>query len=1153
MTYFLDKTSYKSFNVFARNRLDARSYFIPFSSRLKADGVSVPLSRFSSDRVTPLSGEWQFHYYKKVSEMPDAIDTGNVVFDRISVPSDWQRTGYEPPVYLNTRYQFKLDPPNFPEDCPCGLYRKIFKIDDVTANYFITFLGVSSGFDVYLNGQHIGYGEGSHNSAEFDLSKFIKRGENELLAVVYKFTNGTYLECQDMFRENGIFRDVYLTKLDRSYVFDYDVKTTKIHGKYDLKLTVSGKFEKDCLIRAAVADTGGRVLGEKSVQAENKTFLTMDGLDVSEWSAEIPNVYYLEITVLKDGGKDGEIEFIRDIIGFKTVEIDGEVFKLNEKPIKLLGVNHHDTDPAAGYVMTPQQLLGDIKIMKEFNVNAVRTSHYPPDPIFLLYCDIYGIYVVDEADIETHGCYAIVYKPDLISHDRAWEGHYIDRVKAMYMRDKNRACITMWSLGNEAGGYNNQDTAYAYLKEVCPEIPVHYEAACRTARFRYDVTSEMYPDINRIKKIAIGKSPKKYRGAPYFVCEYCHAMGVGPGGLKAMTDLFFSADIYLGGCIWEFADHAVYNKNGKYKYTYGGDHGEELHDGNFCVDGLVYPDRKPHTGLYNVKVNYSPLKTTKTGVGEFEFFNRNFFRNSEYADVSYTVQTDGKITAEGKLDLSVEPNAKQKFTVDCGETAAKMPKLGAALSERQKKKQKPVVPEHDIYITFEYTDKKTGELIAKEQLTVEEKPRAFDGKTTLKRARIKEEGEEFVAEFEGGYAAFGKKSGNLERLNYRKTAQENDGKDEDGEDRNAENLGKDESGMNSAGCGKYTGGKVCDAKSQNGSENSKNDGAACDSGKGEKDVKDKVCDSGKGENDGDTRNSGKDIKGGNRNSGKNGDCACGGHGEGETCFCKDGAVFSDRPWDGLTGMYDGVFRAPIDNDRKIAPSMIKYGYDSLKPYVKNMKITDGGEIEAEKYLLNFKGQALFKIKTSYAVFADGRVAVKIKLKRKTFKKLPMMTRVGVSFELCECLKNVEYFGRGERENLPDFKEHAPVGVYRFDAADAHEPYIKPQDNCRRTDVAWAEFTNRKGQGIRIEADGKRFAFAAHGYTDRAVVAAAHDEDITRSGTVFVSLDGFTMGAGDNSCGPLPAEEFLLKTDREYEYGFVISRVSKNGVENGSEL
>ncbi|MDE6506721.1 MAG: hypothetical protein K2K71_05685, partial [Eubacterium sp.] len=321
--------------------------------------------------------------------------------------------------------------------------------------------------------------------------------------------------------------------------------------------------------------------------------------------------------------------------------------------IKLLGVNHHDTTSKAGYVMTVSEMEKDVKIFKDYNVNCVRTSHYPPDPTFIDLCDEYGIYVVDEADIEAHGVCEI-HRPNLISNNLQWKEHYWDRVSRMYQRDKNHPSITMWSLGNEAGGYRCQDYCYKNLKELT-NIPIHYEGACRTIRWSYDVHSEMYTHFKTCEKIANGRGlPSKYYKKPFFVCEYAHAMGVGAGELERYVKAFYSSDIMMGGCIWEFADHAVYHENSEQKYTYGGDHGEWKHDSNFCVDGLFSPEREPHTGAYQMKNCYRPIRARHKADNVFEFTSRNYFRTQE-CTVKYSVLDNGTEVKAGEIELTIEP------------------------------------------------------------------------------------------------------------------------------------------------------------------------------------------------------------------------------------------------------------------------------------------------------------------------------------------------------------------------------------------------------------------------------------------------------------------------------------------------------------------
>lgn len=595
MKYSVNRAIHSDFNVIDENKLPARAYFIPFSNNDAFSKTDYKNERYNSDRVVMLSGDWDFKYYNKLSDIPTCLDTDNTDFDRISVPSTWQRNGYDQIAYINTRYPFPKKPPHIPQDVAVGIYRKNVELKKYSRQ-IISFLGVAGALALYINGEYVGYSEGSHNTAEFDITEFVNEGNNEILAVNYKWCNGTYLECQDMFRENGIFRDVYIINQEEKHIDDFLFRTSKnADGTYDLKIKIDGNFD-DVDISCDLFTT-----------KESNTIIK--NLKVNEWTAETPNLY--EVTI-----KIKDVEVIRTYIGFKDVKINGEVFLFNDKPIKMLGVNHHDTHMTKGYAVSLDDLELDIKLMKEYNCNAVRTSHYPPDPVFLTMCDIYGLYVVDEADIETHGFYAVphsTYNPNRLSNDIKWASHYLDRVKRMYERDKNHPSITMWSLGNESGGYKCQDVCYDFLKKVNPEIPVHYEGAIRSKRWAYDVVSRMYGTPDLMRKILKGTAGSKYKGKPFFQCEYAHAMGNGPGGLEEYMELFYSSNQFMGGCIWEWADHSVYDENAKYKWTYGGDHNEPIHDGNFCVDGLFYPDRKPSSGALEMKVCYRPIRAEYSG------------------------------------------------------------------------------------------------------------------------------------------------------------------------------------------------------------------------------------------------------------------------------------------------------------------------------------------------------------------------------------------------------------------------------------------------------------------------------------------------------------------------------------------------------------
>lgn len=734
MNYKIQKKQHKEFNIYEENKLEERSYFIPFSTVEKLEKTDYKNERYNSDRVTMLSGEWDFAYYEKLSLVPDSLDTDKVRFDKITVPCTWQRTGYDQIAYINTRYPFPKKPPHIPADVATGIYRKFVDVQNADKRRTISFLGVAGAVAVYVNGAYVGYSEGSHNTAEFDITRFVKEGANEIVVVNYKWSNGSYLECQDMFRENGIFRDVFITAFESSYINDFTLRSSKnSDGTYNLSISVDGEFEDHTRIEIKSAENQpvicAALLPEKNVNLTN--------LAVNEWTAETPNLYELTIVLYKN---DEEIEAIRTYYGFKNVEIQGEVFLFNGKAIKFKGVNHHDTHMTKGYAMSLEDMELDIQLMKEYNCNAVRTSHYPPDPAFLTMCDMYGLYVVDEADIETHGFYAIphsTYNPNRLSNDTRWASHYLDRVKRMYGRDKNHPSITMWSLGNESGGYKCQDVCYDYLKSVNPEIPVHYEGAIRSKRWAYDVVSRMYGTPDLMRKILNGTAGNKYKGKPFFQCEYAHAMGNGPGGLEEYMQLFYSSDQFMGGCIWEWADHSVYDENAKYKWTYGGDHNEPIHDGNFCVDGLFYPDRKPSSGALEMKVCYRPIRARYIGNHDFELWNTLNFCDSSDIKIDYTILVDGEPIEFGCIDDVIA--AQERKTVQIH-----LPYLDKT--------------NKDVFVNFIYTDKNSGNEIAVEQIVfaqAELKKADYQSKS----AEITQSGNTINVSFHNGSAVFDKRKG----------------------------------------------------------------------------------------------------------------------------------------------------------------------------------------------------------------------------------------------------------------------------------------------------------------------------------------------------------------------------------------------------------
>lgn len=712
MKYYLDKSNYSDFDTIEKNKLPGRSYFIPYPSREGADRVSLKEKRYQSEKVKCLNGDWDFRFYPRPAELPDVLDTDNVKFDTIDVPSCWQFRGYYHPFYVNIRYQFPYHPPVIPREEKVGkvfsimgvdqklslrykdpgeeynfvgVYRKKIEIEDDDKNYVISFLGVASCLDLYVNGSFVGYSEGAHNTAEFDLTGYLEKGENELVAVVHRWCTGTYLECQDMFRNNGIFRDVLLRISEPSDFWDLDAVTKKNAGKYSLKLSAKTLSDTDVTF---ILEGNGITRRETVRTNEKSAAVTFEDLDVTEWSAEDPVLYnvYFETST----------SCVKERIGFKSVKIHKDVFYLNGHKIKFKGVNHHDTSPTDGYTLTPDEIERDVRLCREFNIDTIRTSHYPPDPLLLEMADEMGVYIVDENDLETHGT-VVMQLPSTynsISDDPKWEPRYVDRIQRLYQRDKLHAntSIIMWSLGNEAGGYHNTDAMYDYLRAQS-DIPVHYESAVHCKRQAYDVGSEMYPSVDMVHRTGEHRRKmKRLNDRPYFMCEYAHAMGVGPGNTEAYWKEIYNYDNLMGGCVWEMVDHAILHEDGS--YTYGGDHGEWEHDGNFCVDGMFYPDRTPSVGAKIIRFIYRPIRVTYVEGDIFEFFNTTAFSEGRRYHLNF-LWNDG---TETNMRVKVAPLTRIKSRVPLGSTV-----------------------DGNLSAIVTVVDTKTGETVSEEQIVISEK------------------------------------------------------------------------------------------------------------------------------------------------------------------------------------------------------------------------------------------------------------------------------------------------------------------------------------------------------------------------------------------------------------------------------------------------
>ena len=659
---------YENLSVLHENTMPARAYYIPASRRMD----NLVEHREESDRMQLLNGTWKFQYFNSIYDIQDSFfeknyDTEN--FDEIQVPSGWQMAGYASHQYTNIRYPFPFDPPYVPQDIPCGAYVHTFEYsrDEEAPKSFLNFEGVDSCFYVWINGSYIGYSQVSHMTSEFDVTDVLQDGTNTVAVLVMKWCDGSYLEDQDKFRMSGIFRDVYILKRPKQAISDYHIKT-RIEDML-AKVEIEMKFYSPLNVKISIEDRNGAVVALGSIAEEGTAVLEIASPEL--WNTENPYLYKLIL--------ETENEVIVDHIALRKIEIKDQVIYLNGQKIKFRGVNRHDSDPVTGFTISLEQITTDLTLMKQHNFNAIRSSHYPNAPFFYEMCDKYGFMVIDEADIEAHGPFMIYRKEDTdynrfkrwnekIADDPVWEEAIVDRVKLMVERDKNRFCIVMWSMGNESAYGCNFEKALEWTKNFDPDRITQYESA----RYRnydetydysnLDVYSRMYPALSEIQEY-LDKDGSK----PFLLVEYCHSMGNGPGDFEDYFQMIQDNDKMCGGFVWEWCDHAIAHgtaENGKTIYAYGGDHGEEIHDGNFCMDGLVYPDRTVHTGLLEYKNVYRPARVISYNKesGELVLHNYMDFDDlKDYVKISYELTQDGLVISKGILpEFSVAPHGEGK-------------------------------------------------------------------------------------------------------------------------------------------------------------------------------------------------------------------------------------------------------------------------------------------------------------------------------------------------------------------------------------------------------------------------------------------------------------------------------------------------------------
>lgn len=677
---------YENLDVLHENTMDARSYFVPASTNRGA----LVHDRETSDRLTSLNGEWKFSYYPSVYDLVDnfyqpSFDASN--FDTLPVPSVWQHHGYDRHQYTNVRYPIPLDPPYVPHENPAGAYLRDFTYEPVehAPRVHLAFEGVDSCFYVWINGSYVGYSQVSHATAEFDVTCYLRPGQNRLAVLVLKWCDGTYLEDQDKFRTSGIFRDVYLLHRAETGIADYFTTTDLTYDADQLtaRVHIRARYLKtpSVPVQVTIEDADQQTVAQGQLQVtpeagEYTHSIVFDLKNPVLWNAEKPYLYTLIFTQ--------EHECIVDRLGLRKITVENNRLLLNGSPITFRGVNRHDSDPVLGPAVSIEHIKRDLIMLKEHNFNAVRSSHYPNSPYFYQLCDEYGIYVMSEADNESHGA-ASQYLADGSYENQMYRWNEriadnpdfipatCDRMQLCVRREKNRPSVLIWSAGNEGGYGCTFEAALAWTKTYDPSRLTHYESAFHNDHKRtYDYSNldfyaRMYPELQEIHDYC-SSTPDK----PMLLMEYCHAMGNGPGDFEDYFQLINRYDALAGGFVWEWCDHAVDQgtdaATGRRKYVYGGDFGEDVHDDNFCMDGLVHPDRTPHIGLYEYKNVHRPIRVEKydPATGTITLHNHLDFTNAEnFITVSYALTCDGTTLSQGLLDISsgLAPRTASTFSL----------------------------------------------------------------------------------------------------------------------------------------------------------------------------------------------------------------------------------------------------------------------------------------------------------------------------------------------------------------------------------------------------------------------------------------------------------------------------------------------------------
>lgn len=961
---------------------DNRAYYIPYKNE-KNDSYKL-----LSDN------NWKFMWHKNYLEVSDEFIKGKLdKYDVISVPSCVNILGYEKHQYANVTGPIPFDPPYVPRENPCGTYVKEFTIDNMEEEHYLNFEGVDSCFYLWINGKFVGYSQVSHSTSEFNITKYIVEGNNVMSILVFKWCDGTYFEDQDKLRMTGIFRDVYILSRPKNHLRDFTINTDYKDNVGIIEISsIEWSNEKQAL-DFNLYDNKNNLI--KSGSIDDST-IKIEVENPSLWSAEEPNLYNIVLSTAD--------EKIEQKVGIRKVEIIDSVLYLNGSKIKFKGVNRHDSDPYTGYCISKEQLIKDLKLMKEHNINAIRTSHYPNAPwAYDLYSE-YGFYVMDEADIETHNTekiygggrsdynysnQIIVSKSfGLLCSDERYEETILDRVQRCVIRDKNHPCVVMWSLGNESGYGPNMEKAAEWIKKQNKDYLIHFESSIYQMPdhindlSNIDVYSRMYMPVKESTEYC-ENNPKK----PLVLCEYSHAMGNSSGDLEDYFKLIYEYDVFSGGFVWEWCDHAIYNGmtvDGKDKFLYGGDFGEFPNEGNFCMDGLVYPNRKPHTGLIEFKNVARPVRASYED-GKIILSNKMDFVNvRDYVDIKWELYVDYENVQSGVIsDLNIEPHQSKEVNISF------------TYDENSEK---------TVYIMISYIQKNETPLLQKGYCL------GFD-QVILKKESLSCDIEE------------------KDKITYEK--------------------------------------------------------------KGKKILV-------SGENFNYTFDTWKGVP--------------------EAIVCNN-TIYTDVP------MEYNVWRAPVDNDRKIMKQWKDAGYDRHTVRVYSDEVYEIDNAVVVKFDLGIGSQFLqnfLRVDAKYIVYSDG--TMKIDLDAKKDMVFPYLPRFGVRMFLPKSFNMVDYIGYGPYESYLDKLHLDYYGKFESSVDNLHEDYIKPQENGSHCGCAYMKV---KDEFNEISFTGNDFSFNVSNYSQEILQSTKHNYELKKSDYSIVCIDGKMSGMGSGSCGPVLIEDYRV--------------------------